>query len=123
MDLEVIDESHFTWEIEGWRSMDRKVHSPTFKCGSCPWLVLFNICSRFTVNNVLLGGYCSFLMAMVTNVPRYILSMGLKGPIRCQMDGIAVYSLAWSFGTHGSQSTRFLIVSCSSWPYGNQKYC
>ena len=43
LDLEVIDEGHFTWEIEGWRSMDRKVHSPTFQCGDYPWLVLFSV--------------------------------------------------------------------------------
>ena len=38
-ELETIDEAHFTWQIEGWRSMERKVHSPVFECGGYPWLV------------------------------------------------------------------------------------
>lgn len=40
-DLEIIDETHFTWGIEGWRSMERKVHSPVFECGGYPWRILF----------------------------------------------------------------------------------
>ncbi|KAF8460666.1 hypothetical protein BDZ91DRAFT_738896 [Kalaharituber pfeilii] len=40
-DLEVIGEAHFTWEIEGWRSMERKVHGPVFECAGNPWRILF----------------------------------------------------------------------------------
>ena len=39
-ELEVIDEAHFTWEIEGWRAMERRSHSSTFQCGGNPWLVI-----------------------------------------------------------------------------------
>lgn len=40
-DQEVEVESTFTWDIEGWRSLPRKSHSPVFEIGGRPWKILF----------------------------------------------------------------------------------
>ncbi|KAF2663246.1 cysteine proteinase [Microthyrium microscopicum] len=40
-DLETLDEAHHTWDIEGWRTMPRREHGPTFTCAGFPWRVLF----------------------------------------------------------------------------------
>jgi ubiquitin carboxyl-terminal hydrolase 7 len=39
--LEILDETHNTWHIQRWRSLDKKEHGPTFECGGSPWRVLF----------------------------------------------------------------------------------
>jgi ubiquitin carboxyl-terminal hydrolase 7 len=40
-DLEAVDETHFTWEVDNWRQLSRKEHSPVFHCGGQPWRILF----------------------------------------------------------------------------------
>ena len=38
-DLEVEAEAHHTWDIENWKSLNRREHGPTFECGGYPWCV------------------------------------------------------------------------------------
>jgi ubiquitin carboxyl-terminal hydrolase 7 len=40
-DLEAVDETHFTWEIDNWRQMSRKERGPVFHCAGQPWRILF----------------------------------------------------------------------------------
>ena len=40
-DLETVDETHFTWEIDNWRQMSRKERGPVFHCAGQPWRILF----------------------------------------------------------------------------------
>lgn len=40
-DLDVIDETHYTWEVSNWRGLEKKVHGPVFECGGQPWRILF----------------------------------------------------------------------------------
>lgn len=35
--LEVEEECIFHWDIVNWKKMDRKSHSPVFRCGDSPW--------------------------------------------------------------------------------------
>lgn len=39
-DLETIDEQMTVWHVDGYRSLEQKVHSPTFTCGETPWRLL-----------------------------------------------------------------------------------
>ncbi|KAI5816954.1 hypothetical protein BZA77DRAFT_46183 [Pyronema omphalodes] len=39
--LEVENECIYHWDIENWKKMDRKSHSPVFMCGDSPWKILF----------------------------------------------------------------------------------
>lgn len=39
-DLETLDEQMTEWKIEGYRGLEQKVHSPTFKSGGTPWRLL-----------------------------------------------------------------------------------
>lgn len=113
-DLEIIDETSFTWEIDGWRSMERKVHGPIFDCGGHPWSVpWWKRYEEFIADVELIGKSCSSLMETAFNVPPYTSSTGLMRPTRHQKDGIAVCSSAWFFGTHGNQRITTLIVRTS----------
>ena len=40
-DLDTVDETSFTWDIENWRSLSKRERGPIFKCGDFPWRVLF----------------------------------------------------------------------------------
>ncbi|KAL7275777.1 ubiquitin-specific protease ubp15 [Rhizina undulata] len=40
-DYEIEEEAVHTWEIKGWRKLERKAHGPIFQCGGTPWRVLF----------------------------------------------------------------------------------
>lgn len=39
-EYEEIEVGHFTWEISGYRTLDKKVYSPTFTVGGHPWQIL-----------------------------------------------------------------------------------
>jgi len=36
-DLEIMDETHFTWEIKNYSKLPSKVHSPEFSCAGWNW--------------------------------------------------------------------------------------
>lgn len=36
-ELETLDETHHTWHVKNWRTLDRKEHGPAFQCGGSPW--------------------------------------------------------------------------------------
>ena len=38
-DLEIEDEVESTWNIENWRSLNKKERGPKFECGGHPWSV------------------------------------------------------------------------------------
>ena len=38
-DLEIESEAVNTWNIEGYRSLNKKEHGPIFQCGGHPWSV------------------------------------------------------------------------------------
>ncbi|EYE98524.1 ubiquitin-specific protease UBP15 [Aspergillus ruber CBS 135680] len=40
-ELETLDETHHTWHVKNWRTLDRKEHGPAFQCGGSPWRILF----------------------------------------------------------------------------------
>lgn len=40
-DLETLAETTYTWSIEGWNQLPKKVHSDKFDCGGMPWRILF----------------------------------------------------------------------------------
>ncbi|KAK5016914.1 ubiquitin-specific protease ubp15 [Cryomyces antarcticus] len=39
-DLETESQVVNTWDVEGWRSLPRRTHGPTFKCAGHPWRIL-----------------------------------------------------------------------------------
>ena len=39
-DLEIESEAEHTWNIEGYRSLEKKVRGPKFVCGGSPWRIL-----------------------------------------------------------------------------------
>ncbi|KAJ6256642.1 Ubiquitin carboxyl-terminal hydrolase [Drechslerella dactyloides] len=40
-DLETIAEGHFTWEIESWSTLPKRITGPVFNVGDTPWRILF----------------------------------------------------------------------------------
>ena len=40
-DHEIESEAVYTWDITNWRSLPKRTHGPTFKCGNHPWRILF----------------------------------------------------------------------------------
>jgi ubiquitin carboxyl-terminal hydrolase 7 len=40
-DLESLDESIYTWDVEDWRHLSKRENSPVFECAGFPWKVLF----------------------------------------------------------------------------------
>ena len=40
-DYETEAEAIFTWDIENWRSLPKRSHSPVFECAGHPWRILF----------------------------------------------------------------------------------
>jgi len=40
-ELEVEDETTYTWDIKDWRTLPKRSHSPAFECGGHPWKILF----------------------------------------------------------------------------------
>lgn len=38
--LPVLDHVVNTWEVEGWRELNKKEHGPIFMAGGYPWLVI-----------------------------------------------------------------------------------
>ncbi|KAB8360728.1 hypothetical protein FH972_024463 [Carpinus fangiana] len=40
-ELEIEHECEYTWDIEEWSKLGRRVHSPAFEVGGAPWKVLF----------------------------------------------------------------------------------
>ncbi|KJY02284.1 ubiquitin carboxyl-terminal hydrolase like protein [Zymoseptoria brevis] len=38
---EIEAEEIYTWDIQDWRSLPKRTHSPTFTCGGHPWRILF----------------------------------------------------------------------------------
>jgi ubiquitin carboxyl-terminal hydrolase 7 len=41
VDLETLDEAHYTWDIENWKHLSKRENSPVFECAGFPWKVLF----------------------------------------------------------------------------------
>jgi ubiquitin carboxyl-terminal hydrolase 7 len=40
-DLDSIDETVFTWDIDNWKGLNKREHSPVFHCAGFPWKILF----------------------------------------------------------------------------------
>lgn len=45
-DLEIESEVEHTWNIENWRSLEKKVRGPRFECGGRPWSVAYLVVFR-----------------------------------------------------------------------------
>ncbi len=39
---EILVTDHFTWNIENWRHLPKKMHSPVFEAGGYKWSVEFS---------------------------------------------------------------------------------
>ncbi|KAF3138571.1 hypothetical protein TWF703_004619 [Orbilia oligospora] len=40
-DLETLAEGHFTWEVDSWSTLPKRLTGPTFTVGDTPWRILF----------------------------------------------------------------------------------
>ncbi|EWC45003.1 hypothetical protein DRE_06283 [Drechslerella stenobrocha 248] len=40
-DLETLAEGHFTWEIDNWSALPKRITGPVFNVGDTPWRILF----------------------------------------------------------------------------------
>ena len=55
---EIVSESHFTWTIEKWRELPKKVHSPPFEACGHKWYVLRHIFEHFGTLVLTAVGVC-----------------------------------------------------------------
>lgn len=40
-ELQIEHEAEYTWDIQEWSKLGRRIHSPSFACGDAPWKILF----------------------------------------------------------------------------------
>jgi hypothetical protein len=70
-DLETEAETYNTWHIQDWRKLRRREHGPAFECGGFPWFVDYSSYRRLSsgcLSDKYLGGFCFFLMEIMSNM-------------------------------------------------------
>jgi len=93
----------YTWHLENWKKLDKKLTSPEFECGGHKWCVSqkFLWCPVLTA---LLspGVYYSFPLAIPTLLQtiQFLSILTMQNPRKHQKDGTLARNLLWSFLTH-----------------------
>ena len=115
-DLEIESEAVHTWNIDGYRTQERKVRGPTFECGGHPWFVELRVVIPGRIYNVTTlsmlmvsaGEYCSFHLVTTSNLRPSTSSKAMR--INSPRAGMLVFNLNWFCGTGMIHQYMFIIV-------------